>query len=109
MDDDPAFGDVQGPLRNIEWAELTARLLAARDFRQVLRRDCERTIGDSAHDFADAAARYLRTKEEGQSNLNPVALEHRKGSPGSIPEHKGLHETVTKSPGLLNKGDARDD
>ena len=108
MDHEPIAGGVGGPLRAIEWAELTGRLLAARDFRQVLKSESQRTIGDSAHDFADAAARYFRTKEESQSNFNPVALEHRKGSPGNIPEHMGLHDDGTKSPGLLTKGDARD-
>ena len=97
------------PLRPVEWSELTARLVAARDLRQVLRRDSQRTISDTAHDFADAAARYFRTKGEGQSIFNPVALEHRKGSPGNIPEQMGLHDYDAKSPGPLTKGDARDD
>lgn len=109
MEHQPVADGFGGPLRTIEWGELTARLLAARDLRHVLRRDCERTIGDSAHDFADAAARYFRTKEEGQSNLNPIALEHRKGSPGISAERMGHHDNDAKSPGLLTKGDARDD
>lgn len=117
MDREAIAGGVGGPLRAIEWGELTARLLAARDLRHILRRDTARTIEGSAHDFADAAARYFRKKEEGQSNLNPVALEHRKGSPGISEEQMGLNETGSRSPELLEKGpqvgpsegDSRDD
>lgn len=108
----PAEGDPgsSSALRAVDWSELTARLGAARDLRRLLQRDKDRSIGDSAHDFADAAARYFRTKEEGQSNLNPVALGHRKGSPGMFPEHEELDDTETNIRGLLKKkGDARDD
>ena len=104
---DPATSGEE--LRMFDWSELTARLNAARDLRLLLRRDSGRSIGASAHDFADAAARYFRKKEEGQSNVNPVALEHRKCSPGMIQELDGLDEKTTKFRKLPKNSDARED
>ena len=94
-------------LRMFEWSELTARLNAARDLRLLLRRDSGRAPG--TNDFADAAARYFRKKEEGQSNVNPVALEHRKCSPGMVQELEGLDEKPTKFRKLPKNSDARED
>lgn len=104
-----AGGESGAELRMFEWCELTARLNAARDLRHLLRRDADRSIGASAHDFADAAARYFRTRDEGQSNVNPVALEQFKCSPGIIQEQEGLMEEPTKFRKLLKKSDARED
>ena len=104
-------GETQGDtaLRSFDWDELSARLSAARDLRDVLQSDNVRTIGDHAHDFADAAARFFRTKEERQSNVNPVALGQSKGSPGMFPEQTGPHDDETNNRGLPENGDARED
>ncbi len=101
-----AGGDV---LRMMDWNELTARLNAARDVRHVLQRDATRTIEASAGCFADAAARYFRTKEEGERSVNPVALEQSKGSPGIVPVSQGLDNIETQIPGQAETGDARED
>ena len=108
---DPAFaeGASGGELRMFDWSELTARLNAARDLRLLLRRESNRSIGASANDFADAAARYFRKKEEGQSNVNPVALEHFKCSPGMVQELEGPNEDSTKFRKVPKKSDARED
>jgi len=85
--DVPASGG--GALRLIEWTELTARLNAARDLRLVLRRDTHGNIEAAGGSFADAAASYFRTREEEERDVNPVALEHFKGSPHITREHEG--------------------
>ncbi len=78
-----------GALRMLEWSELSARLSASRDLRQLLRRDASRQINGDSSSFADAAAQYFRTRGEGGDNcepgVNPVALERCKGSPGTLP------------------------
>lgn len=81
-----------GALRLIEWNELTARLNAARDLRLVLRRDSRGNIEGAGGSFADAAARYFRTRDEEERDVNPVALEHCKGSPHITREHQGLEK-----------------
>ncbi|AWW73130.1 hypothetical protein CD351_01680 [Erythrobacter sp. KY5] len=102
-------------LRVLDWNELTARLNAARDVRHVLRRDASRSIEASANCFADAAARYFRTKEEGERDVNHVALEQSKGSPGIVPEsqgvpaYQGLENQDQVNPGQAATGDARED
>ena len=102
-------------LRMMDWSELTARLNAARDVRHVLKRDASRSIEASANCFADAAARYFRTKEEGERDVNPVALEHSKGSPGIVPKsqgvpaYQGLDDQDQVKPGQVATGDARED
>ena len=96
-------------LRVMDWSELTARLNAARDVRHVLRRDANRGIKASADCFADAAARYFRTKEEGERDVNPVALEQSKGSPGIVTELQGLEEKEAQIPGKAEEGVARED
>jgi hypothetical protein len=79
-------------LRALEWSELTARLSAARDLRLLLRRDAVRDNADGASSFADAAARYFRTRNDDEGchepGVNPVALERCKGSPGMVREQQ---------------------
>ena len=107
-------GSGGGALRLIEWNELTARLTAARDLRLVLRRDTHRNIEDAGGSFADAAARYFRTREEGERDVNPLALEQCKGSPHITREHDGptppkardRNDAVTRDDVT---GDARED
>jgi hypothetical protein len=102
-----------GALRLIEWNELTARLNAARDLRLVLRRDSRGNIEAAGGSFADAAARYFRTREEEERDVNPVALEHCKGSPHITREQQGL-EPPQAPPKPRNRdnevtGDGRED
>lgn len=106
---DLVHSDGTGELRMFDWSELTARLNAARDLRHLLRSDSGRSIGASASDFADAAARYFRTKEDGKANVNPVALEQGKCSPGITQEHEGPVRKPSKFRKLLKKSDARED
>lgn len=60
-------------LRAIGWSELTARINAARDLREVLRRDSVRG-GLSFASFGDAAASYFAAMGEGEQPVNPIAL-----------------------------------
>lgn len=87
------------PLRAIEWSELTARLSAARDLRQLLRGDVAAQSGSAALGFADAAAQFFRASEEicdemskgsdqqeikdDERCVNPNALGPRKSSSGT--------------------------
>lgn len=71
------------PLRTIEWNELTARLNAARDLRQLFREDLGRGLGAAKPSpeklgFATAAAQFFRASEEGERCVNPNSLEPRK-------------------------------
>ena len=61
-------------LRAIGWGELTARINAARDLRQVLRRDNSYFVAS----FGDAAAGFFSSHEESKRAVNPDALGHRK-------------------------------
>lgn len=63
-------------LRAIGWAELAARINAANDLRDVLRRDNTAFIAS----FSDAAAGYFATADEGKRDVNPDALCDRKSS-----------------------------
>ena len=63
-------------LRAIGWAELAARINAANDLREVLRRDNTAFIAS----FSDAAAGYFAAPEEEKRNVNPDALCDRKSS-----------------------------
>jgi len=93
-------------LRALEWSELTARLSAARDLRLLLRRDAVRDNVDGASSFADAAARYFRTRNDDEDNyepgVNPVALERCKGSSGMVHEQQEtnwlLHREAVNEP-----------
>lgn len=100
--------DGAGSLRMIEWSELTARLNAARDLRLVLRRDANKADADSTASFADAAARYFRTRDYNEPGVNPVALEQFKGSPGMVQIRDGLHTEEARHPGHAAQSDARD-
>lgn len=63
-------------LRAIGWAELSARINAANDLREALRRDNTAFIAS----FSDAAAGYFGTLEEGKPDVNLDALCDRKSS-----------------------------
>lgn len=80
------------PLRAIEWSELTARLSAARDLRQLLRDDLGAKMGARDLDFADAAAQFFRTGEDDERGVNLSALEGRKASSGKYKNVKGARE-----------------
>lgn len=62
-------------LRAFGWSELTARIDAARDFRQVLRNDAL----VEATSFADAAGGYFVSESNHKQRVNPNALDARKG------------------------------
>lgn len=66
------------PLRTVQWTELTARLSAARDLRQLLREDMDRKLGTESLGFAAAAAQFFRASGEGERCVNPNGLEARK-------------------------------
>ena len=68
------------PLRTIEWSELTARLSAARDLRQLLREDVGAKARSENQGFANAAAQFFRASAEDERCVNPNALEARKTS-----------------------------
>ncbi len=104
-------------LRAIEWSELTARLNAARDLRQLLQKDMNAKLGqeygETDIDFADAAARFFRANEEDQRGVNHNALEPRKTSSGMYPigtdgPNKELPNAEPIPTGLCEPGDARD-
>ncbi len=95
-------------LRMMEWGELTARLNAARDLRIMLRRDANKAVAGNTGSFADAAARYFRTRDENEPDVNPVALEQFKGSPGMIQKRDELRTQEACQKGHAAKGDARD-
>jgi len=103
-------------LRMIEWSELTARLNAARDLRLVLRQDAGSKAGGDSGSLADVAASYFRTKNHEEPDVNPVALEHFKGSPGMIhnsdqtenQNESGLPSTEAQPRGHAVTGDARE-
>lgn len=62
-------------LRVVGWSDLTARINAARDLRELLRQDL--VLG--AASFTDAAAGYFVPDEEGKRAVNHNALEPCKG------------------------------
>ena len=106
-----------GALRLLDWNELTARLNASRDLRQLLKRDETLGISEASGSFADAAARYFRTCEEQggeqsegrEPDVNPVALEPSKCSPGIAFEHDKPHPLEVEPNGNAETGDARED
>lgn len=100
-------------LRPIEWVELSARLAAARDFRDLLRSDRNQGKGLENPSFAEAAAHYFRAREEDQRCVNHKALEPRKTSSGIPTETKHSSEfgkTSAKPVATLQRepGDARE-
>lgn len=102
-----------GALRMIEWNDLTSRLNAARDLRMLLRSDSqsanEGDAGRGAGSIADAAARYFRTREEGERDVNPVALEQRKGSSGNVTGDEEMTCEGFQHRERAATGDARED
>lgn len=66
-------------LRAIGWNELSARISAAHDLREVMRRDAAQGSMNVAS-FGDAAASYFAAILEGERPVNPIALEGRKAS-----------------------------
>ena len=104
---DPA-GDSADALRPMEWSELTARLTAARELRALLRRDAQAARSGAAGGFGDAAALYFRTREESEPDVNPVALEHPKCSPGIPQDYQVPAEDMVQNSGHAANGDARD-
>ncbi|AOL22061.1 hypothetical protein Ga0102493_111032 [Erythrobacter litoralis] len=103
FDDPPseygASGRAGDALRAIDWAELNARLGAARDLRVLLRRDAHSNIESNAASFGDAAARYFAALEQDERPVNPDHLEARKASRSILGNKQGDAAT----------GDARDD
>ena len=83
------------PLRTIEWSELTARLSAARDLRQLLREDIGAGKGERELAFADAAAQFFRTGEDDERGVNLSALEGRKASSGMYQNVNGVSDENT--------------
>ena len=63
-------------LRTIGWAELAARINAANELREALRRDNPAFTAS----FSDAAAGYFAGAEEGKRDVNLDALVDRKSS-----------------------------
>lgn len=112
-----ASHEVAIPLRAIEWSDLTARLSAARDLRQLLREDMNAKLGlhsgEGDIDFANAAARFFRANEEDQRAVNHKGLEPRKTSSGmySIGTNGPKTEIPNAEPSPTvhcEPGDARD-
>ncbi|MFU7527178.1 hypothetical protein [Qipengyuania sp. ASV99] len=101
------FSD-EDALRCIDWREVTARLNAARDLRRVLRDDARGN--GNVESFSEAAARYFRTRDCNEPDVNPDALEHGKGSPCIIPPSELLPypQEELRGRGHALTGDARD-
>jgi hypothetical protein len=103
------FGSRGGDaLRMIEWGVLTARLSAARDLRQVLRRDARFNIEANASSFGDAAARYFRNRDGSERGINPVDLEACKASCGIMTSVNEDRAEMAENHGHVATVDARD-
>ena len=85
---DPATGNASGrfaarrggdALRALEWSELTARLNAARDLRNLMRSDSQAPIEAAAASFGDAAASYFALLDHDEPDFNLDALGQWKG------------------------------
>lgn len=85
-----AFG--RKALRAIGWSELSARINAARDLRQVLRSDP--TLMTAS--FGDAAAGYFASGNQSKRAVNPDALEGSKTRQAMEPVSKGETEEGTE-------------
>lgn len=87
-----------GALRALDWSEVTARLSAARDLRELIRSDSRFSIQSGAASFGDAAASYFQAIEDREPDVNHDALAQGKASDGIAVQPFG--DAVT--------GDARD-
>ena len=88
-----------GALRAIEWNEVTARLNAARDLRQLMRQDGSFNIAGGASSFGDAAATCFREIKSCEQDVNLEALRQGKVS-------NGIGDQTDRNAAT---GDARDD
>ena len=96
----------EASLISMDWNELIARLNAARDLRRVLRTGSSGCIDE----FADAAARFLKGRDEHQRDVNLVGLKPTKGSEPIPVVAKDSIDKTTRKPGrTANAGDARED
>lgn len=82
-----------GALRALEWNEVTARLNAARDLRQLMRRDSRFNIEAGAASFGDAAASYFQSIEAHEPDVNLDGLGQGKASTGIADHGIGNAET----------------
>lgn len=100
--------DQRGTLRTLERRELTARLNAARDFRQVLLSEAASCTRAASNSLADAAVRYFRAKDDEKPIVNPVALSESKGSPVIVDGIDGADQETARERGRVTHGDARE-
>ena len=75
----PMTGSTGKALKAFGWSELTARINAARDLRQILLEESSLLTSS----FGDAAAGYFASAEEGKRYVNHKALGGRK-CPGGM-------------------------
>lgn len=75
-------------LRALDWSEVTARLEAARDLRQLMRTDSRLSLASHGSSFGDAAASCFRALEKNERAVNPDGLEARKASGRNVSEHQ---------------------
>lgn len=96
-------------LREVQWDELKARLSAARDLREVLRQKALRSNAKGPKEFAKAADNYFRTNDDKKRDVNPVALEQRKCSPGIVLKSEEFQSEAMRDSEYAAQGDARED
>lgn len=96
-------------LRALEWSELTARLNAARDLRNLLRSDSLAPIEAAAASFGDAAASYFALLDHDEPDFNLDALGQWK-DPTMHDRARDANrpDTMTRSPSDAPRGAARD-
>lgn len=82
-------GRGQQALRAIEWSEITARLNAARDLRELVRSEARMALDTTAASFGDAAASYFQALDQSERVVNPNALEDGKPPCANNPNHNG--------------------
>lgn len=96
-------------LRALEWAELTARLNAARDLRLLIRQESSAPIEAVAASFGDAAASYFALLEDSEPDVNSDGLGHLKGHGGMIAASDAYRSDMKTSPrSEAPRGAARD-
>lgn len=94
----------------MEWSEITARLNAARDFRQLLRHESQGNIEAVAASFGDAAARYFALLADGERDVNPDALGASKAFSGIVSAGDASRTDVdAQAAAHPVRGDARDE